>query len=134
MAFKVKDLMINDLSEPGLGPPFQNRTCNPITRGAGAACFTSFLVTGIDTGFGTFGGAGALNPFDPGESLESLSNLKEQLKQQLAQIEKQHAALEKNLQPQTVEEVDALSTKLNEALDELRALRAKLAAAAQPGD
>ena len=119
MPFKIKDLMINDLSEPRDEGPIQDRTCNPITRGG--ACLN--------------GSALNFNPFDPSESLESLVALKEQLKQQIAQIERQQALVERNLLPQTVEEVDALAAKLNAALDELRALRARLSSAAtQPGN
>lgn len=56
-----------------------------------------------------------------------LAALKEQLKQQIAAIEKQQAAEEENLRPQTVEDVDMLTAKLNEALEELKARRTELA-------
>ena len=59
-------------------------------------------------------------------SVTDLAVLKEQLKQQLAEVEKQETAAEASLQPQTVEEVDALAEKLREALEELKARRAEL--------
>jgi hypothetical protein len=59
-------------------------------------------------------------------SLTALSTLKDQLRQQLAEVEKQQATLEAGLLPQTVEEVDKLSNKLHEALEELKARRAEL--------
>jgi hypothetical protein len=108
MPFKIRDLMISDLSEPPHPIPF--RTCNPITR---AICFNTNL--GID------------DMGDPGDPLASLATLKEQLKRQLAEVERQQAVLEKGLIPQSVEEVDALTNKLTNALEELKALRAKLA-------
>lgn len=130
MAFKIKDLMINDLSKTGFAGPHPERTCNPITR---AICFDTFdQATPIYFCLCTFGSGGApFDPSDPGESLTSLETLKEQLKQQLDQIEKRQSDLGKNLAPQTVEEVDDLSAKLREALEHLSQLRAELAAATQ---
>lgn len=130
MPFKIKDLMINDLSEPG--GPYPNRTCNPITRGGELCLDTTNPVTPINVCFCTYGSGGVpLGPFDPGESLTSLRNLKEQLQQQLDQIEKRHSDLEKNLAPQTVEQADALREKLEKALDDLKEIRAELVRAAK---
>ena len=53
--------------------------------------------------------------------------MKEQLKQQLAEVEKQEQSAAESLRPQTVAEVDELQKKLQEALDELKARRAELA-------
>jgi len=59
-------------------------------------------------------------------SLAALAALKEQLKEQIAEIEKQQAAIEESLLPKTVEEVDMLTKKLKEALEELEARRKEL--------
>ena len=58
---------------------------------------------------------------------EGLGTLKEQLKRQLAAIEKQEQAAEEALKPQTVSQVDQLMKKLQEAMDELKTRRAELA-------
>jgi hypothetical protein len=112
MPFKTKDLMINDLSEPRgyEDPAFPPPVCTP----------RSFV-------FVCFGSHDPFARFDPEVSPESLKALREQLKQQIEEIFQQEAKLEQKLQPQTVEEVDALSPKLRDALEELQALRAKLA-------
>jgi hypothetical protein len=55
-----------------------------------------------------------------------LSVLKEQLKQQLADVEQQHSAAEESLRPQTIAQVDELQKKLEAALDELKARRTEL--------
>ncbi len=56
-----------------------------------------------------------------------MTALKEQLKQQLAEVEKQEQAAAESMRPQTVAEVDNLQKKLQDALDELKARRAELA-------
>jgi hypothetical protein len=58
--------------------------------------------------------------------MASLSALKEQLKQQLADVEKQQQATEDSLRPNTVAQVDELQKKLQDALEELKARRAEL--------
>ncbi|MGD0630560.1 MAG: hypothetical protein ABR987_14610 [Terracidiphilus sp.] len=68
------------------------------------------------------------------ESLAALSILKEQLKHQLAEVEKEQAAIEKSMLPQTIEQVDDLSAKLTEALKELKELRHELSSKAKPAD
>jgi hypothetical protein len=52
--------------------------------------------------------------------------LKEQLKKQLADVEKQHSTTEESLRPQTVAQVDQLQSKLEAALEELKARRTEL--------
>jgi hypothetical protein len=68
------------------------------------------------------------------ESLAALSILKEQLKQQLVEVEREQAAIEKSLLPQTVEQVDDLSRKLTEALQELKELKLELSGNAKPAE
>jgi len=55
-----------------------------------------------------------------------LAALKDQLKQQLADVEKQYSAAEESLRPQTVAQVDALQKKLEAALEELKTRRTEL--------
>jgi hypothetical protein len=109
MPFKIKDLMINDLSQPPL--PIQFRTCNPVTRG-GADWINTTPIQ--DMG-------------DPAEFQASLAILKEQLRGQLAGVEKLEAALEKGFLPESVGETDALMAKLTDALEVLRVHRATFA-------
>jgi hypothetical protein len=84
--------------------------CNPVT---GIACGGG----STDTGY---------LPLYRTHSAEALATLREHLKRQLANVERLHAAAEENLRPQTIEEVDMLTAKLNEALEELKARRADL--------
>jgi hypothetical protein len=124
MAFKIKDLMINVLSEDAYDnlPPCRtpSRHCVP-TFPPGATfiqCFVSFGVLGaVDTD------QAQTSPVTP---FTALSILKGQLTRQLAEVEKQQAAAEQSMLPETVEEVDELSKKLTEALEELKARRAEL--------
>jgi DNA repair exonuclease SbcCD ATPase subunit len=58
---------------------------------------------------------------------EQLAALKQQLKQVLADVEKQEQAVTESLRPQTVAEADELQQKLQGALEELKGLRAELA-------
>ena len=65
-------------------------------------------------------------PGDPVQQVAALSALKEQLKQQLAEVEKQEQATDESLRPQTVAEADDLQQKLQAALEELKARRKEL--------
>ena len=62
----------------------------------------------------------------PEDRLAGLSALKEQLKRQVADLEKQQNATEESLRPQTVAQVDDLQRKLEAALEELKARRVEL--------
>jgi hypothetical protein len=119
MPFKISDLMINDLSKPPI--PIPARTCNPITR---AICFNTNPAAPICPCQCTYAGDAA---YDVGDPAESLPTLKEQLRRQLAEVERQQAALETDLLPESVEEVDDLVKKLTYALEVLGDLRARLA-------
>lgn len=57
---------------------------------------------------------------------EALAQLKEQLRQAMAQVEEQERALDESMLPQTIDEVDQLEAKLQAALEELRARRETL--------
>jgi hypothetical protein len=71
-------------------------------------------------------GLSELNPGDIYTNPEVLGALKEHLRQTLAQVEAQERAAAENLQPQTVEQVDALTKQLTEGLEELKARRQEL--------
>lgn len=68
----------------------------------------------------------------PATSLVALAALKDQLKKQLAEVEKQETAVEDSLRPQTVEDVDMLMKKFDEAILELKARRAELVKKPKP--
>ena len=133
MAFKIKDLMIHLPTETGVHrafntcsgcaktnfiPPLSEFCVNPLIQGTIWQIFTPFTL--------------AFLPTSQEDSLAALSVLKEQLTQQLAVVEREQAALEKGLAPQTVEEVDMLTDKLNEALKELKTRRADLVKKPKP--
>jgi hypothetical protein len=63
---------------------------------------------------------------DPAALVEHLALLKAQLKEELAQIEKEEEALEAQLKPQTVAEVENLQLKMREAVEELEKLKSEL--------
>jgi hypothetical protein len=116
--------------------------CTVVTRGGWptitcGACtaVTHGNCTNITCGDCTWDRAKAENAgTSPDASLAALSILKEQLKQQLAEVETEQAAIEKSMLPQTVEQVDELSAKLTDALRELEALRRELSSKAKPAD
>jgi hypothetical protein len=64
--------------------------------------------------------------FGAADQLEELALLKAQLTRTLQQIEAQHRTVQAQMEPQTLEEVETLETKLSEALDEVRARKAEL--------
>jgi hypothetical protein len=143
MAFKVKDLMVNVL---GSEDQFLDctgssaRTAMPIMGCAFSVCPTASIhfFAGACTGASIVCTGGSAQPTvgQPGiagsVSLGSLAALKEQLKQQLAEVEKQHAAAEDSLVPKTVEDIDMLTNKFNDALEELKARRAELSKKSKP--
>src|SRR5580658_7386716 len=115
MAFKINDLMISDLSEPSGCK--RNTHCGPCSDATCGAC-TYVTIGHLENGSAT--------------SSEDLTALKEQLKQRLAEVEKQHADAEQSVLPQTVEQVAGLSQKLNAALAALKERRAELSKKAGP--
>ena len=64
-------------------------------------------------------------PVNPGDPVE-LDQLKAQLQQALANVEKQQQATNEALKPQTLEQVDQLEQQIKGALDELSNRRAEL--------
>ena len=156
MAFKLRDLMINvlpsgdqlekagDLDAFLAGPGFTGGFTAPR---CGATPFTTYRFDIPQNGCGhtcllTYGPqttneegfiartcqATGNDPNGPSvaSTSDALLQLREQLKQQLAVVEKQYAAAQENLKPQTVEQVDLLTSKLNDALEELKTRRAEL--------
>lgn len=63
---------------------------------------------------------------DPATALEQLAELKAQLKEAIAQIEREEAALESCEKPKTADEVESLQQKLRDAVDELENLKKEL--------
>ncbi len=63
---------------------------------------------------------------DPGEMLDELHAIKEQLHAELATVGDEIKQIEDTLKPKTVAEVEELQTKLHEALDELGKMKADL--------
>jgi hypothetical protein len=58
--------------------------------------------------------------------LEQLAQLKEELKKQLSAVEEKQKAVEEGLRPQTVEQIDELERKMQDALKELQQRREEL--------
>jgi hypothetical protein len=136
MAFKIKDLMINVLPSDPLGCGHTN-DCTPTHETTLHDIWNIFLLAGGRCTFFSLVQCGAtIGPTDiyqsQGSSVTALSALKEQLKRHLAEVEKQQAAAEERLQPQTVEEIDMLTNKLNDALQELKGRRAELSKKSKP--
>jgi len=63
---------------------------------------------------------------DPAGQVEQLATLKEQLKEQLKQVEQAEVALGESMQPQNLEQLDDLEKRLTSALSELKARRESL--------
>lgn len=91
---------------------------------------TYFMVfTGTICPFGT-----AIGPVpvpvggDPAPLTEQLAALKTQLTQAVAEIERQQAAVDESLKPQTVAQVEELQAKMQEALAELDRRKQELSA------
>lgn len=121
--FKIKDLMVKVI------PPEAERA------GAGRAIDQAGwcgFCTGMDSCGGctfctmTCGGMYTYKVFDGMERINppwNLSALKAQLKQRIAEVE----AVEKSLEPQSLEEAEALERKLVEALEEVRRIKTTFA-------
>jgi hypothetical protein len=116
MEFKIKDLMISSIPSEPHNCAFSVFWWTPFL------CFGSLLnCGGTETGCHR-----ATLVTSPSQSLAALEALKEQLKRQIAEIEKQEAAIEECLLPRTVEEIDMLARKLHVALEELKVRKAEL--------
>jgi hypothetical protein len=130
MAYKIKDLMIHLPTEPRFIPlpdnicsgcfrsninPVLSQFCPDVVRNQATIWQVLTPITLAMT-------AGSQE-----DSLAVLSVLKEQLQQQLVEVEREQATIERGLAPKTVEEVDMLTGKLNDALKELKTRRVELA-------
>jgi len=117
MTFKVKDLMIKvGPAAPGVAQGW----CGFCTHGdscGACTCTCSFGCTHCSAG-SSVGFPGDIVSRPP----EELGALKAQLKRQLALVE----AAEKQLEPQTLEDVQALETQLKGALAELERFKKEL--------
>jgi len=119
MAFKIKDLMINLLPSET-----QGCGCTVMTCGETDICGETY---DTDDEFVV-----VLRRRPRMASRAALSALKEELKRRLAEVEKRQAAAEERLLPQTLEEIDMLTKKLNDALEELKGRRAALSTKSEP--
>ncbi len=63
---------------------------------------------------------------DAAAALQQLAELKAQLKEAIAQIDREEDALESSQKPQTVDEAESLQQKLRDAVDELENLKNEL--------
>lgn len=138
MAFRVKDLLIN------VGSTSRGRRrygmfadCDPFSITASTGnCITgpthgetmiwSRFCSLLCCGALTAAGPGPVGPGDPVEWAEQLAILKADLKEALAEVERQERAVEETLKPRDVAEVEELEGKLNEALTELERIKAQL--------
>jgi hypothetical protein len=98
------------------------QTCGPVSPCTFRSVCTFNSLCGVSirctpTFIGGF--AGGLQP-------EHLSQLKEELRSTLEQVEAEEQRLKERMQPQTLEEVTELEQKMGEALDELRRRREEL--------
>jgi hypothetical protein len=118
MAFKIKDLMVH---VPSTGSPVRGRDiaerCTQLTTNV-----TTIPTTNL------FDLAG----YSESVSIAVLSTLKEQLKLQLAEVEKLEVVAEQRLLPKTIKEVDMLTQKFTDALGVLKAYRLELARKPKP--
>jgi hypothetical protein len=132
MPFKVKELMIHILPEEGVGG-----TCGLITQiapGCGCTFQTDMWTTRLTGLIGarwwtTIGPDLVPGPLGSG----NLTTLKQQLQEQLAQIEALEKVAEERLRPKTLSEVETLIKKLQEALAELEAHKNELQQKTQTG-
>ena len=139
MPFRIKDLLINVLP-PGKEDPDCGDTGWPDCGGTewcgGTWCPHSPPVypcyvhakhcLGTPTVHWTPWQFAAMRPADPDAAAKQLSTMKAQLKQSLAEIEEHEKRIGERSQPQTVEEIEALQSKLREALDELERRKSDL--------
>jgi hypothetical protein len=143
MPFKVKDLMIDVTSKAALTPAVQ---CHPTVifchfgctvlvschfacsfQGPSLCHFGSQTITFTITCPGSLvTDTTPIIQATPQLEGPQVANLKDQLKQALDAAERQQAAIDQNLQPQSVADVEMLEGKLGEALAELKARKAQL--------
>jgi hypothetical protein len=140
MAFKIKDLMINIASideaeargKTG-GHGFGCRTgCNTKTseRFTFTTIFTTPTIIGgchvctLPTPRVCFGEGGSWDT--PEDALKGLAQMKAELQTALEQVDQEIASVEKGLTPSTVEEAEALESKLKDALNELGKIKSDL--------
>jgi len=132
MAFKVKDLMITVLPAgdklPAGAVGACGISCETLTHCTPCSiCSCSCTCTNSCRDC-TVTNASALS-FCGHKCLvrpEDLAALKEEMKRALAQIEEKERSMQGEMAPKSVKEAEELEQKLTEALNEVRALKAKL--------
>jgi hypothetical protein len=71
---------------------------------------------------------------DPVTSMQQLATLRQQLEQSLAQVAANQRALEQQMQPQNLTDLEMLEQKLADAIEEVRARKANLQGQAPPSE
>ncbi len=141
MPFKVKDLLIDVSATQALTPTIQ---CHPTLIACHYGC-TYFIschyACSQVASYCQYGSVPTTIVTCPGSlvtdttpiiqatpTLEGpqVATLKQQLKQALEVAERQEAAIDQSMQPQSVADVEMLEGKLNDALAELKARKAQL--------
>jgi hypothetical protein len=142
MAFRVRDLVINVIPDQGGGglQPFDCpgiSNCYPFSScGRTNACYPAScrIVSCIDT---RCGGCtldiSRLPGLQQGVTAEDLAALKAQLTQALSEVERAEQVLAESMRPQSIDEVEALEHKLEDALTELKQRKEQLRERS-PGD
>jgi hypothetical protein len=135
MAFRVRDLVINVLPEQG-GEGLQPFDCPGISNcypfsscGRTNACYP--VSCRIVSCIGTHCGGCTLDisrfpGFQQGISAEDLAALKAQLTQALSEVERAEEALADSMRPQSIDEIEVLEDKLEDALSELKQRKEQL--------
>ena len=144
MAFRVRDLVINVLPEGAAQPDRIGCGCTFGFSGCGGSCdlFTICTYSGCRECSGAFTCIGAtacrgctLNVTCGGSALpgagtavdpQALAALKAQLREALREVETAEQLLAERMSPQSVEEVEALEKKLQDALEDLKARKEQL--------
>jgi len=138
MAFKIQDLLITDLSSEVAcgkatgdctkmsGPPRVNVwACTKTTPPCNGHSGTLALLTTLTTL--TFLTCTPFLGRRPEESAEQVALLKAQLNEALAEIDREEKSTAEQFKPKTVEEAEKLEQKLQQALDQVKQERLKLA-------
>ena len=149
MMFKIKDLMIKIVPEAGGGEKQQDcdacsawGTCHVCSEwdtcdntcevtlcectGCGTATWCCISGECSHPSCGSLSNCGDTQIGRGRRPAGNLSELKAQLRRRLAQVEEQEKRAQEQMRPKSVAEVEALETKLQAALDELKRIKSDL--------
>jgi hypothetical protein len=144
MAFRVRDLVINVLPEHG-GEGLQPADCPGISNcypfsscGRTNACYPVSGCRIVSCIGSRCGGCtldiSRLPGFQQGARAEDLAALKTQLTQALREVERFEQVLADSMRPQSIDEIEVLEDKLEDALSELKQRKEQLQERGRPGD